>query len=159
MSKSQVHCHDAYTAWFFPHILHWLQKNDPTAKISPFSLNTHPHPHMHTTTQPHCATFHDRSVISRSWGCRRKGKTVDYFSRSSYSIKFKVCVIAKMTISQEVHIQSSLKCVWLQKCINRVIRVVNGILSALNNDNFSVLLLLDLSAAFDTVDHQILLSC
>ena len=35
---------------------------------------------------------------------------------------------------------------------------VLDILSALDNDNFSVLLLLDLSAAFDTLDHQILLS-
>ena len=38
-----------------------------------------------------------------------------------------------------------------------LLRVVNDILSALDNDNISVLLL-DLSAAFDTVDHQILLS-
>ena len=36
--------------------------------------------------------------------------------------------------------------------------MVNDILSALDNDNISVLLLLDLSAAFDTIDHQILLS-
>ena len=36
--------------------------------------------------------------------------------------------------------------------------VVNDILSALNKDNTSILLLLDLSKAFDTVDHQILLS-
>ena len=35
---------------------------------------------------------------------------------------------------------------------------VNDILSALDNDNISVLLLLDLSAAFDAIDHQILLS-
>ena len=34
--------------------------------------------------------------------------------------------------------------------------IVNDILSALDNDNISVLLLLDLSAAFDTLDHQIL---
>ena len=40
-----------------------------------------------------------------------------------------------------------------------LLRVVNDILSALDNDNISVLLLLDLSAAFDTIDHQILLSC
>ena len=36
--------------------------------------------------------------------------------------------------------------------------IVNNILSALDNDNISVLLLLALSAAFDTIDHQILLS-
>ena len=39
-----------------------------------------------------------------------------------------------------------------------LLHIVNDILSALDNDNISVLLLLDLSAAFDTVDHQILLS-
>ena len=37
-------------------------------------------------------------------------------------------------------------------------RIVNDILSALDNDSISVLLLLDLSAAFDTTDNQILLS-
>ena len=37
-------------------------------------------------------------------------------------------------------------------------RVLNDILSALDDDKVSVLLLLDLSAAFDTIDHQILLS-
>ena len=37
-----------------------------------------------------------------------------------------------------------------------MLHIVNDILSALDND-ISVLLLLDLSAAFDTVDHQILL--
>ncbi len=43
-----------------------------------------------------------------------------------------------------------------------LLRIVNDILSALDSDNISVLLLLDLlldlSAAFDTIDHQILLS-
>ena len=39
-----------------------------------------------------------------------------------------------------------------------LLRVVNDILSALDNDNLSVLLQLGLSAAFDTIDHQILLS-
>ena len=39
-----------------------------------------------------------------------------------------------------------------------MLRIVNDILSALDNDNISVLLLLDLSAAFDIIDHQILLS-
>ena len=38
-----------------------------------------------------------------------------------------------------------------------MLRIVNDILSALDNDNIPVLLL-DLSAAFDTIDHQILLS-
>ena len=37
-----------------------------------------------------------------------------------------------------------------------LLRIVNDILSALNSDNISVLLLMDLSAAFDTIDHQIL---
>ena len=39
-----------------------------------------------------------------------------------------------------------------------LLRIVNDILSALDTDNISVLLLLDLSAAFDTIDHQILLT-
>ena len=39
-----------------------------------------------------------------------------------------------------------------------LLRVVNNILSALDNDNISVLPLLDLSAAFDTIDHQILVA-
>ena len=39
-----------------------------------------------------------------------------------------------------------------------LLRIVNDILFALDNDNISVLPLLDLSAAFDTIDHQILLS-
>ena len=39
-----------------------------------------------------------------------------------------------------------------------LLHIVNDILSALDSDNISVLLLLDLSAAFDTIDHQILLS-
>ena len=39
-----------------------------------------------------------------------------------------------------------------------LLRIVNDIFSALDKDNISVLLLLDLSAAFDTIDHQILLS-
>ena len=40
-----------------------------------------------------------------------------------------------------------------------LLRAVNNILSALDNDNISFLLLLGLSTAFDTIDHQILLSC
>ena len=39
-----------------------------------------------------------------------------------------------------------------------LLRVVNDILSTQDNDNISVLLLLDLSAAFDTVDYPILFS-
>ena len=39
-----------------------------------------------------------------------------------------------------------------------LLRVVNDILSAVDNDNISVLLLLDHFAAFDTIDHQSLLS-
>ena len=39
-----------------------------------------------------------------------------------------------------------------------LLRVVNDILSALDDDKLSVLLLLDNSAAFDTIDHSVLLS-
>ena len=39
-----------------------------------------------------------------------------------------------------------------------LLRVVNDILSALDEDRSSILLLLDNSAAFDTIDHKILLS-
>jgi len=34
-----------------------------------------------------------------------------------------------------------------------LLRIVNDIISALDNDSISVLLLLDLSAAFDTIDN------
>ena len=39
-----------------------------------------------------------------------------------------------------------------------LLRVVNDLLNAMDEDKISVLLLLDLSAACDTIDHQILLS-
>ena len=38
-----------------------------------------------------------------------------------------------------------------------LLRVVNDILSSMNEQHVSILVLLDLSAAFDTVDHSILL--
>jgi len=38
-----------------------------------------------------------------------------------------------------------------------VLRVLSDILSALDRGDFSVLMLLDLSAAFDTIDHETLL--
>ena len=38
-----------------------------------------------------------------------------------------------------------------------VVKVLSDILQALDSDNLAVLTLLDLSAAFDTVDHAILL--
>ena len=42
--------------------------------------------------------------------------------------------------------------------VTALLQVVNDLLIAMHEDNISVLLLLDLSAVFDTIDHQILLS-
>ena len=39
-----------------------------------------------------------------------------------------------------------------------LLRILNGLLTSLDGNKISVLLLLDLSAAFDTIEHQILLS-
>eukprot|EP00745_Piridium_sociabile_P014216 TRINITY_DN20961_c0_g1_i1.p1 TRINITY_DN20961_c0_g1~~TRINITY_DN20961_c0_g1_i1.p1 ORF type:complete len:306 (-),score=34.33 TRINITY_DN20961_c0_g1_i1:857-1774(-) len=39
-----------------------------------------------------------------------------------------------------------------------LLRIVNDLLNCLDKDNIYILLLLDLSAAFDTIDHEILLS-
>lgn len=52
--------------------------------------------------------------------------------------------------------QSAYKC--LHSCETALLRVQNDILHAIDNRNCVVLLLLDLSAAFDTVDHGILLN-
>ena len=40
-----------------------------------------------------------------------------------------------------------------------LLKVVNSLLSALDEGKFSVLVLLDLFAALDTIDHDILLHC
>eukprot|EP00745_Piridium_sociabile_P044747 TRINITY_DN9505_c0_g1_i24.p2 TRINITY_DN9505_c0_g1~~TRINITY_DN9505_c0_g1_i24.p2 ORF type:complete len:122 (-),score=5.84 TRINITY_DN9505_c0_g1_i24:1342-1707(-) len=40
-----------------------------------------------------------------------------------------------------------------------LLRILNDLLTALDQNKVSALLLLDLSAAFDTIDHHLLLSC
>ena len=47
----------------------------------------------------------------------------------------------------------------LHSCETALLRVNNDILQALDNRSSVALLLLDLSVAFDTIDHKILLSC
>ena len=43
-------------------------------------------------------------------------------------------------------------------CENLLLKVVNDILWALEHQEFNAMLLLDLRAAYDTVDHQLLIS-
>ena len=40
-----------------------------------------------------------------------------------------------------------------------LLKVLNGLLSAADSGNSFILILLDLTAAFDTIDHSILIEC
>ena len=58
--------------------------------------------------------------------------------------------ISKKTTSAILSSQSTM--------LDRALRLVNDLSNAMDEDKISVLLLLDLSAVFDTINHQILLS-
>ena len=68
--------------------------------------------------------------------------------------------ILEKVVIQENNLSNPFQSAYRTGCSTETVllRIVNDILSALDNDNISVLLLLDLSEAFDTTDHQILLS-
>ena len=97
----------------------------------------------------------------RGWG--EAIKKITYISNLPFLSKIleKVVIHKLLSHLQENNISNPFQSAYRAGCSTETVllRIINDILSALDNDNISVLLLLDLSAVFDTIDHQILLSC
>ena len=93
---------------------------------------------------------------------KKKKKKCCFISKLSFLSKNLDKVVLHKLLShlQENNLSNPLQLTYrVGHCTETVLlHIVNDILSALDNDNISVLLLLDLSAAFDIIDHQILLS-
>ena len=115
------------------------------------NIDTHIHRHTHT----HACTFTHTHLTKNLLKKHRPISNLPFLSK----ILEKVILHKLLSDLQENHLSNPFQSAYQSGHSTETVLlgVVNDILSALDNDNISVLLL-DLSAAFDTIDHQFLLS-
>ena len=116
--------------------------------------------------------YHQTSKLLLSNLClkKKKKKKIDHnvlkYYRPISNLQFLYKILEHVVLHKRLaHLQENNFCNPFQSAYRTghstetaLLRIVNDLLNAMDEDKISVLLLLDLSAGFDTIDHQILLS-